>query len=246
MSSQVRVFKNLRFEGDAAHKGNVVGPQQEVKKHFHDGFDRIALDSTNIWAVSVPGTSDSIAISEVAGGIALITTGTVDDDSCMMATPIIYSAAKKTIFEARITIDDVSGTALFVGFSDAKSEANNSIAIHYHADALTTVATDGVGFVIDADHATSSIMCEGVKNGTDATSADSGIDWADGETKNLRVELDGDDNAIFLIDGTIVGRVADAVTSTTLLCFTVQAMTRANDGANLVRVRRVDAWVDET
>ncbi|MFA4835551.1 MAG: hypothetical protein WC749_05745 [Dehalococcoidia bacterium] len=245
MSGTVRVEKEIEFKNLAEHKRNVLGPMQEDLIHFKDDFTNVTLDS-NVWATSVPGTSDSIAIAEVAGGEVLITTGTVDDDSCMMATAIIFSAAKKAKCHARITIDDVSGTALFVGFSDAKSESNNSIAIHYHADALTTVATDAAGFVIDADHSTSSIMLAGVKNGTDATAVDTEVDWADGETKELRVELDGDDNAIFYLDNAPVGRVADAVTTSTLLCFTIQAMTRANDGANTVQGHNVAFWCERT
>ena len=243
MSRNIKVGKDITFVTDALHVGNVKGPMQEVKRHFKDHFMDDTL-STDRWATSVPGTSDTIAISEVQGGEVLITTGTVDDDSCMMATAIIFSGTKKAIGESRITIDDVSGTALFVGFSDAKSEANNSIAIHYAADALTTVATDAAGFVIDADHSASKIMCCGVKLDVDATAVDSTKSWADGETKNLRVELDST-TALFYLDGVLVGRVTSAVTAATLLCFTIQAMTRANDGANTIQVRRVDVWQDE-
>lgn len=243
--NQVWVHDEIDFRGDGSNRGNVRGPMQEIWRHQSDRFTGIALDTTNDWAVSVPGTSDTIAISEVQGGECLITTGTADNDSCMIATAIVYSASKEAIGEADITIDDVSGTALFVGFSDAKSESNNSIAIHYPDDVLTTVATNGTGFVIDADHSTSSIMCEGVKAGTDATSVDTEVDWADGERKKLRVRLDTSGNAYFYIDGANVGRVDSATTAATLLCFTVQAMTRANDGANTVQFHGFDAWQKE-
>lgn len=240
--NQLWIHDEIEFRGDATHRANTKGPMMEDLRHDWDRFTGITLDTTNRWATSVPGTADSIAISEVQGGSALITTGSVDDDSCMLAGAIIYSASKKAVCEWRITITDVSGTGLFVGFSDAKSEANNSIAIHYAADSETAVATNGCGFVIDADHATSSIMCNGVKAGTLGTAVDSGTDWADGETKVLRVELDTDGNAAYFLDGTNVGRVANATTAATLLCPTVQAITRANDGSNTVRVHSFDAW----
>jgi len=246
MSVNVRVEKSLEFvTGAASRQANVLGPLQEKKKHFKDHFTDDTLD-TSRWAVSVPGTSDTIAISEVAGGECLITTGTVDDDSCMIATAIIWNGTRNAVAEARITMDDVSGTALFVGFSITKSESNNSIAIHYAADALTTVATEAVGFVIDADHATSSIMCASVDSDVDGTPVDTGVDWADAETRNLRVSIDTAGKAIFYINGTPVAQIAAAVTAATLLCFTVQAMTRANDGANTVQFRRVDIFGDET
>ena len=248
MPRNLNVSKEIEFIGDASHGRNILGPLMEKKRHQSDRFTNIALDTTNVWAVTNDGTADSIAISEVQGGSCLITTGSADDDSNKMATAIIYSASKKAVCEFDVTISDVSGTALFVGFSDAKTEANNSIAIHYASDALTSVATNAAGFVIDADSATagaSTIMCEGVKANTDGTSVDTSIVWADGERKRLRVELDGDGNAIFYVDETLVGRVADAVTSATLLCCTVQAMTRAADGSNTVYVHSYDAWQDE-
>jgi hypothetical protein len=246
MSVNVRVEKSLEFvTGAATRQANVIGPLQEKKKHFQDHFTDDDLDTFR-WAVSVPGSSDSIAISEVAGGECLITTGTVDDDSCMIAGAIIWNGSKNATCAARITIDDVSGTGLFVGFSDAKSESNNSIAVHYPADVLTTVASTAVGFVIDADHATSSIMCATVNGDTDGTPVDTGVDWADGETRDLRVSIDTAGKAIFYINGAPVAQVASAVTAATLLCFTVQAITRANDGANTVQFRRLDVWGDET
>ena len=245
MSSSVIVDRKLHFRGPSTHEGNTEVTFQEVKKHFKDHFTDTAL-STDKWDTSLPGTSDTIAISETAGGECLITTGTVDDDSCMLATAIIFNGSKKAVCEVRVTIDDVSGTGLFVGFSDAKSEANNSIALHYPADAFTSVADDAVGFVIDADHATSSIMLASSAATVDTTPVDTAVDWADGETRNLRVELDTSGNAAFYINGSLVGGLNSAVTAATLLCFTAQAITRANDGANTVQVHRVDAWCDET
>lgn len=248
MSQQVNVDRKLVFKSDATRKPNVEGSMKEVRKHITDNFMRLALDSTNLWAVATPGTSDSIAISEVEGGSCLITTGTVDDDSCMLASPIIFTDTKKSEFEVKIKISDVSGTAMFVGFSDAKSEANNSIAIHYAADALTTVATNAVGFVVDADSTTlgaSSLLCCGVNADTDKTTVDTGITWADGETKTLRIYLDENEDAWFYVDGACKGRITDAVASGTLLCFTIQVMTRADDGSNTVYAYRFDAWMDE-
>lgn len=243
MPVESKVFKVLEFLGQSKLKGNVDGNMLEKKVHFQDHFTDDTL-STDKWAVSVPGTTDSVAISEVEGGEALITTGTADNDSCMMSTAIIWSGTKKAVGEARITITDVSGTGLFVGFSDAKAEANNSIAIEYPADALTTVASNAAGFVIDADHSTSSIMCASVLANTDTTPVDTTVDWADGETRNLRVELDGT-TAIFIMDGEVVASILLSVTAATLLCFTVQAITRANDGSNTVRNHRADVWQDE-
>jgi len=213
---QVWIDDELDFRNEASHRGNVDGYMLLKKRHLSDNFMGDTLD-TNKWAVSEPGSGDSIAISEVEG----------------------YA-----VMEARVKISDVSGTGLFVGFSDAKSESNNSIAIHYPLDSLTADAENAVGFVIDADHSTSSIMCCGVKATALDTAVDSGIDWADDEVRNLRVELSSDE-ARFYIDGVAVGFIDDAVTSTTLLCATIQAMTRADDGSNTVYAYRINVWQDE-
>ena len=128
MPSSIRIDREIELRGDAGLRANVKGHFMEKKRHDWDRFTGIALDTTNRWATSVPGTSDTIAISEVQGGSCLLTTGTADDDSCMLASAIIFSDTKKAVVEFRITIGDVSQTGVFVGFSDAKSESNNSIA----------------------------------------------------------------------------------------------------------------------
>ena len=253
MPSNLIIDRFLRFRGDSQHEANVTGLMQEKKRHDYDRFTGITLDTTNRWATSVPGTSDSIAISEVQGGSALITTGTADNDSCMLAGAIIYSGDNLAVVEFRITITDVSGTGVFVGFSDAKSEANNSLAIHYPADSLTTVASNAAGFVIDADHTSSLIMCASVADDSDTTPVSTGVTWTDGQTKNLRVFVDTEETtddtdsgfATFVLDGDVVAKIKESVTSATLLCPTVQAITRAGDGSNTVRVHSFDAWQDD-
>ena len=246
MPQELFIAERIEMRGTAQFNPNMDGHWMEKKRHYFDLFDGIALDTTNRWNSYVTGaTGATIAISEVQGGSVLLTTGTVDDDSLALAGAIILTADYEAVVEWKLTITDVSGTGVFVGFSDAKNEANGSLAIHYPGDVLTTVATNAVGFVIDADHATSSIMVASVKADVATTPVDTGVDWADGETRRLRVELDVDGNAIFYIDGAVVARIASAVTDSTLLCATVQALTRANDGANTVRVRRYDAWQNE-
>ena len=245
MPSNITIDREIVLRGDAGLKANMKGHFMEKKRHDSDRFTGITLDTTNRWATSVPGTSDSIAISEVQGGSCLITTGTGDDDTCMIASAIIYSDTKQAVAEFRITIGDVSQTCVFVGFSDAKTETNTNMAIHYPADSLTTVATNAAGFVIDADHATSSIMCTSVATDVDTTAVDTGIDWADGETKTLRVMLNTDASATFILDGDVVARIPASVATTTLMCATVQAATRAAGSAETVRIHSYDSWQDD-
>jgi len=245
MPRRLSIDDYIELRGDAVYAHNILGPLMEKKRHDWDRFTGIALDTTNRWAVSVPGSTDTIAISEVQGGSALITLGTVDEDSAMLSSAVIYSGAKLAVVEFRITITDVSQTGLFVGFSDAKLETNTNLAIHYPADVLTTVATDAAGFVIDADHESSLIMCASTQAaGGDTTPVSTGVTWADGETKTLRVILDGA-VAIFVLDGAVKARIAASVTAATLLCATVQGITRDGGTGETVRVRSYDAWQDD-
>jgi len=167
---QVWIDDHLEFRNEANNQGNVKGNVLEEKVHFSDHFTDDTL-STDKWTATVPGTSDAVALAAVSGGVCRLTTGTVDNDSCMLGGAVIWAGNKNAVMEARVKITDVSGCGVFVGFSDAVSESNNKIAIHYNGDSLTTDATDAVGFVIDADHASSSLMCCGVAADTDATAA---------------------------------------------------------------------------
>ena len=246
MPSKVLIDRELKFLGAGNLKDNVVGALKEKKRHTVYRFGGIAIDSTNDWSVSVPGTSDTVAISETTGGSALITTGTADNDSCMMSTAIIYEGDQNGEVEARITIDNVSGIGLFFGFSDAKSESNNSLALHYPADSFTSDATDAAGFVVDADHESSLIMCASTQTaGGDTTPVSSGVTWTDGQTKTLRVRMLPDDNVQFLLDGATVAQIPSSITSATLMCVTFQAITRNNEGSETIRVHSVDTWQDD-
>ncbi len=246
MPYDLKIGGSIETTGDAKHRLNLKGSWGEVRRHDFDRFDRITLDTTNLWASYTTGaTSATTAISEVQGGSCLFTTGTADNDSQALAKPLIYSGTKLAAVEWRVKITDVSGTAVYVGFSDAKYETNGLIAVAYTDAAVVYTATDCVGFSIDADHTSaSSIICVGNKAGTPGTAVDTEVDWADGETKVLRVELD-DDDANFYLDGVPIGHIEAAVTAATLLCPILQTMTRANDGANTVYAYRYDAWQDE-
>ncbi|KKN15674.1 hypothetical protein LCGC14_0983610 [marine sediment metagenome] len=241
MAQQEFISRYLEFVGAAQWTPNMRGNPLSQKTHFYDEFTGDTLD-TNKWAVTTNGNG-SIAISEIEGGVALMTTGTTDNDSQMLSTSIIWTGTKNVVLYARIHMVDVSGTALFVGISDAKSESNNIIAIEFPLDNLTTQAVTAAGFVIDADHDTSSIMCAGVAGNTDTTPVDTGIDWEDGETKDLVLIFDG---AIcrYYVDGVEYAAIAASITATTLHCGTIQAQTRAADGSNVIRCYRFHMWQD--
>lgn len=240
MSHNVIVDEKLWMN---ANKANVEGDMLSIREHFADHFTGDTL-STDNWTATVGGSGDTIAIDAQNGGAVKMTTGGADNDSCHLGSAVIWSGAKEASVEWRVKIVDVSKTAIFVGLSDAVSESNGNIAIGYPSDTLTSTASDAVGFVVDADHASSSIMCCGVAGDTDETAVDSGIDWDDNETKNLRIVLK-DGAAWFYVDGKGVGYGDACVTKTTKLCVALQAQTRDGAAQQVVYGFRADAWQDE-
>ena len=248
MPRELFIDERIEMRGTGNRTHNMDGNWMEKRRHRFDCFDRIALDTTNQWASdTADSTAGSIAISEVQGGSCLMTSGTGDEDTIHLASPIIYSADYEATVEWKIKISDVSGCAVFAGFSDAKSEDGYN-PLDYGtggADTFTSTADDAVGFVIDADHASSSIMCASCKATVDTTPVDTGLDWADNQTKRLRVSLNADGDATFYVDGESVGYIDSAITEDDLLCAIVSVKTQANDGANTVYVYRNDTWQNE-
>ncbi len=253
MSSELKFDKRIIVgEGEAKHFWNFFGMLNRKDVVFEDYFVRIALDSTNLWAVAVPGSTDSWAITEIEGGAALGTTGTVDNDSIMLSSPIIFSGTKRAWCEFDISIPTVAGIGVCLGFSDAKSFSNNSMAFQFDDGTFSANATDGACIVIDADELTSSINAVSTQtSGGDTTPVDMGDDWTDGQRRTIRIEYTGDGTRAtyryWNSDGTGTVRSAqipDSATAATLMCVTIQAITRAGSGGGTVRVHSAKAGQD--
>ncbi len=245
MPNEVKIGRNIQFINDANidDSGNIYGNPSYNKVVLYDDFLSPTLDTTNDWAVAVPGDADSIAVSAAAGGQLLITTGSTDDDSCMLSTELTWYGNKNAICEARVYITDVSKTAIFFGFSSAKSQSTGYMACSYRGGSLVTTNANAAGFVSDADYTTSSIMCIGTKANTDDTVVDSGTDWADGAWHVLRVAL-VDDEATYYLDGVSVGYCDDAITASTAACVTLQCSTRDGAASQTAYVDYIKAWQD--
>lgn len=209
-----------------------------------DWFDQTALDTTNDYTVTLDGTSDACAL--VAGGNngLLMTSGTGDNEVSFCGTALIFDISNSPAIETKLQITDVSGTAVFFGFSDANTETSPAFTIDYADGTLAAAATDAVGFVIDADKGTSSIYVASIATGGAVTATDTGLDWADLATKTLRIELDTSGNATFYVDGVAVGYTAAAVTDVPL-CAVYNWGTRADDGSNTVIAKYLAKFQDQ-
>lgn len=239
----VYVDDELIFKAGASVYNNIVGDPSTERMCSVDWFDQAALDTTNDYVQTLGGTSDAGAVS--GGGVhgVTFTTGTGDNEISFLATPLIFDISQNPVIETKLNIDDVSGTIVYFGFSDATSETTPAATIDADSGTLTAAATDAAGFVIDADLGASSIYCASTNNGAAVQSQDTALDWTDGVSHILRVALDTSGNARFYVDGVEKGYIASAVADVPL-CAIFNYGTRANDGANTVYARYLKKWQD--
>lgn len=240
------IEKDIEFRADAAHQANIKGPMQEKKVHFHDHFTDDTL-ATDKWLATVTNHTIAVNHTTYAGGMALFTTDTTDNESSFLAGPLWCEDDLNAVFEARILVTDVSAVYVFAGFSDATYESTPDTPIDYAGGTLAAAATNAVGILMDGDdtvNGASSIVAVGVNGGSLETAIDSGTDWEDAAWHNLRIELDPDGDATFYLDGRSFGYMATAVTSGTKMCPIVCVANRGSS-AETVYVDRVDVWQDE-
>lgn len=247
MSQQVNVERELRFRGAAVRGDNIKGNPSCEKMAICDDFFGAAVDTTNDYNSTLDGTSDAVAYDNTPGGGGWIkmTTGTGDNEISFLATNLDFDIDQEPEIETRLKLADVSGTVVFFGFSDATSETSPAATIDYADGTLAAAATDAVGFVVDADKGSSSIYCASIASGGSVTATDSGVDWADNETKVLRIRLNSDGDAEFLIDG-VVKHIQQTAVTDVPLCAIWNWGTRDNDGANYVYADYLKSWQDRT
>ena len=244
MSQIVRVNRSIKFSGGSENSPNVAGNLSTERMTSVDWFDGVALDVTSDYTQTLGGTSDAGALT--GGGVPglTLTTGTGDNEVSFLATGLCFDISQSPEIEARVKIADVSGTFFYFGFSDANTESTPAATIDADGGTITATATNAVGFVVDADLGSSSIYGASVKAGATAQSVDSGSDWTDNQTKNLKVALNTSGHARLYVDGVQQGYIASAVADVPL-CAIFNYGTRANDGSNVVYVRYLKKWQDQ-
>lgn len=210
---------------------------------LYDDFIDKAVDQTSIWNVATVN-SGAVAYNAQVNGAARITTGTADDDDMDMASGICFKAANACAVEIRLAAADVTAAAFCIGFSDAVSEAADKVALDFsNSGAYLSTATDAVCFVLDPDKtasATHAYMCS-VKADTDGTPVDTGVVPVAATYNTYRLELDADGTAYGYIDGTLVGTIASAITTSTALCVYIGCINR-EAAANTWDVDYIRAW----
>ena len=205
-----------------------------------DDFVGAAVDTTNDWTFAAVN-SGAITANAALGGHARITTGAADDDDADLATLLIWSTTKGCVMEARVAQNDVDGTGLNVGFSDATGEAADKIAITYATATATTNASNAALFFQDPDATTDLFRCMSVNADTDSTIYSASGTPADAAMHTYRVEILTDQTCKFWFDGAHVATIASGIAAATSVCPYVAVINRES-AANTLDIDYIRVW----
>jgi hypothetical protein len=150
-------------------------------------------------------------ISAAVGGEVAMTTG--DDVAGSMAVNGVQldsnlnwrgTVGVEMVFEVRVKLNAITNVALFVGLTDQVAALEMPFTLAA-GDALTSNATDAVGWLFDTGADTDNWWLVGVANDVDATKQNSAIAPVAGTYETLRVQVLYDGSAVFYRNGIKVG-----------------------------------------
>ena len=212
----------------------LITPKMKNIIRLQDDFlGDVLADQWSVVEGADTGTSDAVVTNAIGGELVLTSgdsaTVTYAGNGIQVTQGAFYNwkAANGGLrFATRLKIDDITTAAFFAGFTDlgtfeAPIESAGS------ANTITTNATDAVGFMFDTRMTADNIWCVGVANGTDGTSVNSAIAPVNDTYLLLEFEVTSGGDALFYINGTAVGKVADAVTASVALTPTIAATSLA-------------------
>jgi len=226
---------NARFYDSDSNKTVLVA----APFYLSDDFEGNAY-STAVWT-STGVNGGALSIHSTIGGALRITTGDADDDDVDVASEIIFNTARGCCCEARIRLNDVSGTAFNFGFSDAQSEAADKIACTYSSTTVTTNVSDGALFFHDPDAASVLIRAITINNDRDSTVISSTETPSDSTWYILRINCSTDGDVEFYVDGTLIGNQTGGLRSTNDLCLYFGLINREST-ANTADIDYIRAW----
>lgn len=199
------------------------------KVELFDHFTGAALRGEIAGVAENSGTAAIVVGQE--GGAAVITTGTSSGNRAHLSAGLNWKAASGGIvFRARVKkITEITSCALFVGLTDTVSQEN---PIELGASqAITSSATDAVGFIFDTDATIDKWWIGGVKADVDTALTAVNLNGTQqapvaDEWQEFEIHVNSDGDAVFyfgrdLNEGNYglreVGRIENCVTPGTLL-----------------------------
>lgn len=246
---------NARAEAGPAHAGIeydkkaglVINPDNLNKmiipdfRRFVSLVDDFTGDSIDTKWNSQGGTddTDAAAISAAIGGVLRLTTGndvaaTMAANGIQFDSGLNWKAGQRNVFaEFRVKLDTITSVALFLGFTDQVSALEMPFTLGA-SDALTSNASDGVGFLFDTGADTDNWFAVGVANNVDATKQNLGVAPTAATYVTFRVELTAEGHANFFRNDVKIGsRMMNAVTPTVALTPVIAAFARNTTAKNI-------------
>jgi hypothetical protein len=198
-----------------------------------DDFLDAAIDTTNNWIVFAGTDGDATAAATVAGvpeGQVLMGaggTGAADDGSVMSLILLSQGSLVSlgmTVFEARVSFDQLTGTSWCFGLSDTLAEATERNLYKVNSGTIADgglTLTNAVCFAFDTDATAPTkwqFCSENAGTIAAAAAEDAHTTGPVADTYAvLRIEVDATGDARFYIDGTLVKTETTAVATTSLL-----------------------------
>jgi hypothetical protein len=146
MSQDVKVQRELEFNGSANNSRNIAGNPNPKRIFREYNFTELALDNTNLYTPYLDTTS-TVALG--SGGV-LLTTAATDTKTCTQTQGgIWWYPAKNPTVEFKFQLDVITTVAIFAGFSDAVSEASGLLPHGIATATHTATASDSAGFLYD-------------------------------------------------------------------------------------------------
>lgn len=199
---------------------------------FFAGGEGIADGTAGI----IPQRSDGLS------GVGQFVTGDTQHDTTAVMTGFMFDVALMgpIVLEVRLRFDDFDDKAAFVGFANSADDdiQLTDILDYSSAEVVTLTATNILGFWLSSE-LTDDEDWHAVHQGgtatavTDTTAIDLNDEPAAGLFQILRLEIDPDGTARWLIDGVVQKTLEGAVSTTTDLAMVVAVANNNGSGSKI-------------
>jgi hypothetical protein len=228
--------QKLTFKAVSATQWYTERARPVYETHFEvfDDFLGASIDTTDNWVVFAGGDGDATAGAITgtleAEGAIVIGSGDAGDAtdgsvlSLISADKASLVSLGTTVFEARVSFDQITGVAAWFGLADAIATDDEHLIHTVDSDTVADgglTVTDAVGFAFSTDAtAPDKWQYTSENNGTIGNSAaeEASSNGPTADTYDvLRIEVDADGDARFYLNGVLETTRATAVNTTATL-----------------------------
>lgn len=218
-------------EWQGPHDGHIELMHGSRFELFDDFLDA-AIDATNNWIVFAGSDGDADAAATVTAPEGKVDmgsggAGSTNDGSVMslilLAKGSLISLGQ-TVFECRVSFDQLTGTSWCFGLSDTLAEATERNLYKVNSGTISDgglTLTNAACFALDSDATAPTFWQFCSENAGTIAAAGAEDAHSAGPTADtyqvLRIEIDATGDARFYIDGTLVKTETTAVATTALL-----------------------------